>query len=295
WVDQAGLGYFVAVRLPEQSFHSLEDLKNLAVASAEEKPPLLRDLATVTETTSPGEYDHWNSIRAIPVTANAADRDLARLGAAVDRAVLRAGPPPSADIKVNVLGMVRQMRETLDGLRQGFVLAVVVVVLLLSATFQSLRDALAVLLALPGTAAGVVLALAFTGTTLNVQSFIGAIMSVGVAVANAVLVVQFFEDRRRGGMAVADAARAAARARTRAVAMTSVSMLAGMLPMALGLGEAGQQNAPLAIAVIGGLSVSTVVVLVLLPTILVLVHGTRSFRPASLDPADPESAHYEVA
>ncbi len=293
WVDQAGLGYFVAVRLPESSFKSIEDLKNLAVMPGAQERPLLRDVATLTETTSPGEYDHWNSIRTIPVTANAADRDLARLGKAVDRAIARAGAPPSPDIKVSVQGLVRQMRETLGGLQQGLVLAVVVVVLLLSATFQSFRDALAVLLAVPGTVAGVLIALAVTGTTLNIQSFIGAIMSIGVAVANAVLVVKFFGDRRREGMSVSDAARAAATARTRAVLMTSVSMLAGMLPMAFGLGEAGEQNAPLAIAVIGGLSVSTLVTLLLLPTILVAVHGTRAFRHASLDPADPESAHFE--
>jgi multidrug efflux pump subunit AcrB len=295
WVDQAGLGYFVAVRLPENSFNSLEDLKNLAVLSSEQQPALLRDLASVSETTSPGEYDHWNSIRTIPITANNAGRDLAGLGEAVDRAIGRAGLPPSSDIKVNVLGMVRQMRETLDGLRQGFLLAVVVVILLLSATFQSFRAALAVLLALPGTAAGVILGLAVTGTTLNIQSFIGAIMSIGVAVANAVLVVKFFEDRRQEGMTIADAARAAASGRMRAVLMTSVSMVAGMLPMAFGLGEAGEQNAPLAIAVIGGLSVSTLVTLTLLPAILVFVHGARAFQHVSLDPADPLSSHYEAA
>jgi multidrug efflux pump subunit AcrB len=295
WVDQAGLGYFVAVRLPENSFHSLEDLKNLAVLSSEQQPALLRDLASVSETTSPGEYDHWNSIRTIPVTANNADRDLAGLGEAVDRAIARAGPAPSSDIRVNVLGMIRQMRETLGGLRQGFLLAVIVVILLLSATFQSFRAALAVLLALPGTAAGVILGLAATGTTLNIQSFIGAIMSIGVAVANAVLVVKFFEDRRQEGMTVADAARAAASGRMRAVLMTSVSMIAGMLPMAFGLGEAGEQNAPLAIAVIGGLSVSTLVTLTLLPAILVFVHGARRFQHVSLDPADPQSSHYQAA
>jgi multidrug efflux pump subunit AcrB len=294
WVDQAGLGYFVAVRLPESSFKSLEDLENLAVMPGAQERPLLRDLATVTETTSPGEYDHWNSIRTIPITANSADRDLARLGRAVDRAIARAGAPPSPDIKVAVQGLVRQMRETLGGLQQGLLLAIVVVVLLLSATFQSFRDAFAVLLAVPGTVAGVLLALAVTGTTLNIQSFIGAIMSIGVAVANAVLVVKFFGDRRREGLTVGDAARAAATARTRAVLMTSVSMLAGMLPMAFGLGEAGEQNAPLAIAVIGGLSVSTLVTLLLLPTILVAVHGEGVFRHASLDPADPESAHFEA-
>jgi multidrug efflux pump subunit AcrB len=187
------------------------------------------------------------------------------------------------------------MQETLGGLRQGFFLAVVVVVLLLAATFQSFRDAFAVLLALPGTVAGVTLALFATGTSLSIQSFIGAIMAIGVAVANAVLVVTFFEDRRKEGMPVPEAASAAARSRMRAVLMTSVSMLAGMLPMALGIGEAGEQNAPLAIAVIGGLTVSTLVTLVLLPTILVVVHGARRFRHVSLDAADPESPYYEAA
>jgi multidrug efflux pump subunit AcrB len=295
WVDPAGLGYFVAVRLPESSFKSIEDLKNLAVMPNGLERPLLRDVASVTETTSPGEYDHWNSIRTIPVTANSSDRDLANLAKLVDGAIGRVGPPPASDVKVTVRGLVRQMRETLGGLQQGLYLAVVVVALLLSATFQSFRDALAVLLTIPGTVAGVLIGLATTGSTLNIQSFIGAIMAIGVAVANSVLVVKFFEDRRAEGLTVADAARAAAAARARAVLMTSVSMLAGMIPMAMGLGEAGEQNAPLAIAVIGGLSISTMVTLLLLPAILVAVHGRRAFRHASLDPSDPESAHFEPA
>jgi multidrug efflux pump subunit AcrB len=295
WVDPAGIGYFVAVRLPESSFKTIEDLKNVAVMRGTGERPLLRDVASVAETTSPGEYDHYNSIRTIPVTANSATRDLASLARAVDRAIERAGPPPSPEIKVNLQGLVHQMSETLAGLRQGFILAVVVVILLLSATFQSFRDAAAILLAVPGTAAGVVLALAATGTSLNIQSFIGAIMSIGVSVANAVLVVKFFEDRRKEGMRASDAARAAATGRLRAVLMTSVAMLFGMLPMALGLGEAGEQNAPLAVAVIGGLSISTLVTLLVLPVLLAAVHGERPFAHVSLDPDDPESAHYTQA
>src|SRR5262249_3186105 len=146
-------------------------------------------------------------------------------------------------------------------LREGLLLAIVVVLLLLTANFQSLRDALAVLSTIPAVLVGVIAMLAVTGSTLNVEALMGAIMSVGVAGANALLLVTFARDRRRAGDEPAQAAVSAARARMRPILMTSLAMIAGMIPMALGLGEGGEQTAPLGRAVIGGLAASTVATL----------------------------------
>jgi multidrug efflux pump subunit AcrB len=292
WVDASGLGYFIALRLPESKVASIEDVRNIPVMADRAERPLLRDVARVSRTQVPGEFDHWNSVRTVSVTANTGTNDLGGVGAAVDQAIARAGPPPAKDVKVAVRGQVQQMRETLDGLGRGLALSVLVVVLLLAANFQSGRDALAVLLVVPAVLAGVVLVLSATGTSLNIPSFMGAIMAVGVSVANAVLVVKFTEDRRREGVAGVDAAREAAVARVRPILMTSAAMLAGMVPMALALGQAGEQNAPLGRAVVGGLAASTVATLLVLPAILAIVHGRRPYRSASVDPHDPESAHF---
>jgi multidrug efflux pump subunit AcrB len=229
----------------------------------------------------------------IRVAANAGTRDLAAVSREVDRAIARVGEPPTKDVKVYVRGQTQQMRETLDGLRSGLGIAIVVVVLLLAATFQSFRDAFAVLLSIPAVLAGVVAALLLTGTSLNIQSFMGTIMAVGVSVANAVLLVKFFLDRRQEGADAVEAAHDAATGRVRPILMTSLAMLAGMVPMALGIGEAGEQNAPHGRAVMGGLAASTVATLFVLPTILAILHGRRKFANASLDVTDPESPCFE--
>ncbi len=295
WVDANGLGYYVSVRVPEAELDSLEAVKNLPVMPDGTSRPLLRDVATVTTTIVPGEFDHWNSIRTVSVTANSGTNDLGSVGDAVDRAIenAKASAPPSKDVKVAVRGQVEELRTALDGLRDGLLLAIVVVVLLLAANFQSFRDAAAILLVVPAVIAGVVLALEATRTSLNIQSFMGAIMSIGVSVANAVLLVKFTQDQRRSGAAARDAAQHAAAGRLRPILMTTLAMLAGMVPMALALGEAGEQNAPLGRAVIGGLAASTVATLLVLPAILTLIHERRPFASASLDPGDPESAHFD--
>jgi multidrug efflux pump subunit AcrB len=156
--------------------------------------------------------------------------------------------------------------------------------LLLVANFQSLRLAIAVVAVLPAVIAGVVLALWVTETTLNIQSFMGAIMAVGVAVANAILLVTFAERGRREGAEAAVAAVEAARSRLRPILMTSLAMIAGMLPMALGLGESGQQTAPLGRAVLGGLVAATVATLIALPAIYALIASRGKFRSVSMDP-----------
>ena len=178
-----------------------------------------------------------------------------------------------------------------EGLTLGLGLAVVVIFLLLTAYFQSIRLAIASVTAVPAAIAGVALMLLVTGTTLNIQSFMGSIMAIGVAVANAILLITFAERGRLEGATPVDAAADAARHRLRPILMTSCAMIAGMLPMALGLGEGGEQVAPLGRAVIGGLALATVATLLVLPSVFGVVQWGSKVRSVSLDPDDPESAY----
>ena len=185
------------------------------------------------------------------------------------------------------------MEEILRGLGFGLILSIVVILLLLAANFQSIRLALLVVSTTPAVVAGVVLMLWLTGTTVNLQSFMGSIMAIGVAVANAILLVTFAEGHRREEGA--DARRAAvegARGRLRPILMTSCAMIAGMLPMAMGWSEGGEQTAPLGRAVIGGLAGATLATLAVLPAAFAMVQGLAGRESASLDPDDPESPHY---
>jgi multidrug efflux pump subunit AcrB len=168
----------------------------------------------------------------------------------------------------------------------------VAVFLLLTANFQSLRLALVTVSTIPAVVAGVLVMLYITGTTINIQSFIGAIMAVGVAMANAILLVTFAEKRRSETADIQTAAVSGAGSRLRAILMTSLAMIAGMLPMALALGEAGQQNAPLGRAVVGGLIAATLATLFLLPLFFALLQAKASTKSPSMDPDDPESRYF---
>ena len=192
---------------------------------------------------------------------------------------------------IAVRGQAQPLNEMLSGLRTGLGIAIVAIFLMLAANFQSLRLSLAVISVLPAALAGVVLALWLTGTTLNIQSFIGAIMAVGVAVSNAILLVTFAE-RERASADIATAAVDGGRSRLRPILMTSAAMIAGMFPMALGAGKGGDQVAPLGRAVIGGLLASTAATLLILPAVFALVMGWWAAKSASLDPYDPASEHY---
>ncbi len=174
-------------------------------------------------------------------------------------------------------------------------MAIAVIFLLLAANFQSWRLSLVTVSTAPAAIAGVVVMLYLTGTTLNIQSFIGAIMAVGVAMANAILLVTFAESRRRQGEPMTAAAVEGAGSRLRPILMTTCAMMAGMLPMALAFGESGQQNAPLGRAVIGGLAAATAATLFILPSIFALVQSRATTASASLDPDDPESTFYAIA
>jgi multidrug efflux pump subunit AcrB len=286
WTDPAsGVGYRVQIRVPEDRIQSLEDLAGLPVMQDGSARAYLRDIATVREGTMPGEIDHYNSQRALHVTANIASADLGRAAGDVEGAIAALGPPPKGTT-VAMHGQAEQMRTTLQSLREGLGLAIAVVVLMLAVSFQSLREPLVVLLTIPAVLAGVALALWLTGTTLNVQSMMGAIMSVGVSVANAVLLVTFAKQKWQAGAAQRVAITESARGRLRPILMTTTAMIAGMVPTALALGEGGEQSAPLGRAVIGGLVASTIATLFFLPAVYAIVTRRGAFRSASLDPDD---------
>jgi multidrug efflux pump subunit AcrB len=293
WRDPgSGIGYQVQVEVPQRLMKSKRDIEIIPVKRVGDRVVLLRDVAEVVDDTMPGEFDRYNMRRLVSMTANVEGADLGRVSADVARAIRAAEPRPKG-VEVDVRGQVTPLQELTRGLGFGLALAVAVIFLLLTAYFQSLRLALVAVAAVPAVLGGVVLALLATGTTLNLQSFMGAIMAVGVAVANAILLVTFAERYRREKNAGAlDAALEGARTRVRPILMTSAAMVAGMVPMALGLGESGDQTAPLGRAVIGGLLASTVATLGVLPAVFALLMGGAGTRSASLDPDDPASAYH---
>jgi multidrug efflux pump subunit AcrB len=292
WTNPAtGVPYRVALRVPENQISSIADVSNLPVMPDGAPRPLLGDIASVVRGKTYGEIDHLNNQRSLNVIANVKGNDLAKAARDVERALQSLGKPPRGST-VLVRGQVEQMERTLSSLRGGLLLAILVVLLLLTANFQSIRDSLIVLSTIPGVLGGVILALLLTRSTLNVQSMMGAIMAVGVAVANALLLVTFARDRRHAGEDRVQAALSAACARMRAILMTSVAMMAGMVPMAIGLGEGGEQTAPLGRAVIGGLFASTVGTLFILPAIYALTARKGKWASGSLSPEDPESNHF---
>jgi multidrug efflux pump subunit AcrB len=290
WRDPAsGVAYQVQVEIPQSRINSIEDVESIPAMAGGAKGPLVGDLAQVSYGTMPGEYDRYNQQRMITITANIVGKDLGSVSSEVAAALGRAGEVPRG-VTVNVRGQIPPMNETLSGLELGMALAIVVIFLLLAANFQSLRVALVVLSTVPAVVLGVGLMLWITGTTLNVQSFMGAIMAIGVSVANAILLVTFAEQNRRRNKPADDAALDGARSRLRPILMTSIAMIAGMIPMALALGEGGEQTAPLGRAVIGGLIASTVTVLTILPLVFSVVQRRASRASASLHPDDTPTA-----
>jgi multidrug efflux pump subunit AcrB len=270
---------------------SADDIGQMPLKRSERGQILLRDVAEIRSGTMPGQYDRYNMKRQVTLTANRAGVDLGTLSREISKAIERAGEPPKG-AKIDIRGQVPPMNEMSSGLSVGLIVSILAVFLLLTANFQSIRLALVAVSTVPAVAAGVVLMLWITGTTLNIQSFIGAIMAIGVAMANAILLVTFAETRRREGERAVDAAVGGAGGRLRAILMTSCAMIAGMIPMALAFGEAGAQNAPLGRAVIGGLAAATLATLFVLPGVFALLQWRAAEKPPSLDPDDPESSHY---
>jgi multidrug efflux pump subunit AcrB len=291
WADpNTGIGYQVQVEVPPFQMDSASAIGMVPIKGKTDKQLLMRDVASIREGTMPGEYDRYNMRRVISMTANIEGEDLGRVAQRVQEAMEAAGAPPRG-VEVDVRGQIEPFQEMFRSLALGLSLAVVVIFLMLTAYFQSLRLALAAVSAVPAVLAGVAVMLAATGTTLNIQSFMGAIMAIGVAVSNAILLVTFAEEHRRQGQPPREAALQGASSRLRPILMTSCAMLAGMAPMALALGEGGQQMAPLGRAVIGGLLASTLATLTLLPMLFAIIMAGPA-RSASLDPDDPASPHF---
>lgn len=296
WRDPGnGNGFQIQVEIPQHRMASLDDVANLPVMSNGRDRPLLSDVAQFKSGTTLGEVERYDMQRVVSMTANTHGKPLGDVAASIRAAIQRAGTAPRG-VSVAVRGQVPALEETTEALQNGLLLAIGVVFLLLAANFQSLRMALAILLTIPAVLSGVVIALFITGTTLNLQSYMGAIMAIGIAVANSILLITFAENRRREGASAHQAARDGAAGRLRAVFMTAAAMIAGMLPMALAFGQGSEQSAPLGIAVIGGLAFSTLATLTVLPCFYAMLEGNvRTSSSASLDPDDPTSQYYEAA
>ena len=281
-----GIALQIQVEMPTSAVATLDDLNNLPVANGTGGTSLLRNVATVQQTTMVGEYDRYDSQRFVSITTNIEGADLGTAARGVRAAIAELGKPPDK-VSVALRGQVEPLETLLYNLGTGLAVAVVVILLVLIANFQSPALGLITLSTTPAVIAGVILTLWVTGTSLNLQSFMGAIMAVGVAVANAILLVAFAERSRLSGLNAQAAAQDGAVTRLRPILMSSLAMMAGMLPIALGLGASGEQAAPLGRAVLGGLLGAMIATLLVLPSIFALARKTSTRRIPSLDPDDP--------
>jgi multidrug efflux pump subunit AcrB len=272
-----GVNYFVAVQMPLPQVSTVSQLMNMPMAaaraptnplSAEPGAPTLRlsDIAKVTPYTDMESINHYTVQRVIDVDANVDGRDLGGVAADIQKAIDKLKPSLPATTQITIRGQNEVMNTAFRDLGLGLILAVILVYALLVVLFQSWVDPLIIMMAVPGALMGILWMLALTGTTINVESLMGAIMSVGISVSNSILVVSFANDiRAREGHSALEAVIEAGRTRLRPILMTAMAMILGMIPMALGLGEAGEQNAPLGRAVIGGLIMATFATLFLVP------------------------------
>ena len=287
WMDRkTGVAYQVQVQVPQNQMQSIESLKNFPTMLTEKNlHPLVADVADVSYGECVGEYDRDNMMRLVSLTANISGMDLGKVGDEVKEAMKRAGTPPRS-VRVKLAGQVPVLHETFSHLFTGLGLAVGVIFLMLTGYFQSLRVAAIVLSTLPAITCGVLLSLFLTHTTINVESFMGAIMSIGVGVSNAILLVVFAEKSRAEGKNSFEAALHGAQERLRPILMTSSAMVAGMIPMALALSEGGQTSAPLGRAVIGGLIMSTLAALTVLPLVFAVMQEKSPTTSPSVYPDD---------
>ncbi|QKZ14930.1 efflux RND transporter permease subunit [Spirosoma sp. KUDC1026] len=292
WLDQSkGFAYQVQIQLEKDQMKSIADIQAIPLVKGQLRPTL-GDVATITPTTVPGQFDRIGPRRIITVSANIDNQDLGTATRDVQAAITAAGDPPKGSV-VELRGLAQLLQETLGSLQFGLGLAIVVIFLLLAANYQSFKVASVVLVSIPAVLAGSLTLLLVTGQTLNLQSYMGIIMSVGVSVANALLLVTNAESLRLRYRDARVAARVAGSARLRPILMTALAMIAGMIPMASGLGESGEQTAPLGRAVIGGLFFSTIAALLVLPVVFAAVQRKTTFDSPSLDPDDSASTTYD--
>ncbi|HMG24292.1 MAG TPA: efflux RND transporter permease subunit, partial [Kofleriaceae bacterium] len=273
WVDRRGVQYLVAVQTPQYSIDSIDALRATPISTAGNKVQTVGNLTQIKRITGPANITHFNVARTFDVQANIDGTDLGSVSDGVDAVVSAVAPRLPPGVRITVKGQVESMNSSFSGLRSGLVFAILLVYLLMVVNFQSWLDPFIILMALPGALAGIVWILFLTGTTLSVPALIGSIMCVGVATANSILVVSFANEQRITRDA-RSAALAAGMTRLRPVLMTALAMVLGMLPMALGLGEGGEQNAPLGRAVIGGLTLATLTTLMFVPVMYSLLRRT---------------------
>lgn len=294
WRDpNSGNAFQIQVQLPQNRLQGLDEVGKLPLMPSGRTEPQLDNIASLKLGTMPGLIERFNGQHIVSLTANIHGVTLGQAAPQLNRALAAVGEPPRG-VKVVMKGQIPPLVQTISGLRIGLLLAVVVIFLLLSANFQSFRLAFAVVLTVPAVLCGVIGMLLVTGTTLNIQSFMGAIMAIGIAVANSILLLTFAERFRHDNHSVIDAARDGAASRLRAILMTAAAMIFGMIPMAIGFGEGGSQSAPLGRAVIGGLLVSTFATLTILPSIYAILQGRAAIASPSLNPHDPASRYYEA-
>jgi multidrug efflux pump subunit AcrB len=284
WLNPVnGVNYYVGVQIPLPEVSNVSQLMNMPMAaagapanplSATPGAPVLRlsDIANITPANGMESINHYTVQRVIDVDANIDNRDLGGVAADIQKAIDKIKPSLPATTAIAIRGQNEVMNTAFRDLGLGLILAVILVYALLVILFQSWIDPFIIMMAVPGALVGILWMLALTGTTINVESLMGAIMSVGISVSNSILVVSFANDvRARTGMGALEAVIEAGRTRLRPILMTAMAMILGMIPMALGLGEAGEQNAPLGRAVIGGLVLATFATLFLVPIAYILL------------------------
>jgi multidrug efflux pump subunit AcrB len=294
WRDPiSGNAFQIQVQLPQNRMQGAEEIGNIPVMQNGRSEARLTDIAVLKLGTMPGLIERYNGQHVVSLTANIHGLTLGEAAQKLDHALAGAGALPKG-VSVRLRGEIPPLAQTISGLRIGLLLAVLAIFLLLSANFQSMRLALAIVLTVPAVLCGVLLMLLVTGTTLNVQSFMGAIMAIGIAVANSILLVTFAERSRLEGKPLLEAAQEGAGSRLRAILMTAAAMIFGMAPMAIGFGEGGSQSAPLGRAVIGGLILSTFATLTVLPSIYAVLQRKASVASPSLNPMDSTSRYYDA-
>ena len=291
WLNfDTGLQYPLVEQAPQYRMTSLQDLQNLPISTAAGQQQILGGLATITRGMGPAVLVHRDTQNIIDIYGAAQDRDLGAIDDDINAAIAKYNGKLPKGTHITVRGQVQTMTASYTGLAIGFIGAIVLVYLLIVINFQSWTDAFIIITALPAAVAGIAWMLLITHTTLSVPALTGAIMCMGVATANSILVVSFARDRLNQGATPLEAAYDAGFTRFRPVLMTALAMVIGMLPMSLGLGDGGEQNAPLGRAVIGGLLFATIATLVFVPTVFAAIHGRRSAKQAPPNHLTPSPA-----
>ena len=294
WANpKTGFDYQVEVLVPTANMTTSAEVGTLPISQVNSLVNLMvRDVAKVRQGTMPGELDRAASQRFLSITANVEGEDMGRAFRQVGQAIEAAGSPPRG-VRVIPMGQLPPTNEMFQALGSGMAIALFVILMLLTAYFQSPRLALVSIGAVPGVFSGIATMLYLTNTTLNIESFMGSIMCLGVSVSNSVMLVTFMNDHWKGGASSTEAAVVGASDRLRPILMTACAMTIGMVPMALALEEGSQMQAPLGRAVIGGLVMSTFATLLVVPSIFALLVGRSVARSPSIYPDDPDSSRYD--